>query len=326
MCGPGIVSAEDRERIAAFSATVRTATKSPFGPDDQIGMLNLMTRDSVREVLAEVDAHKVIDLAVDYFIGMPSWAAAGDPTYQIWMTHTPRGSVIDDLAGVGETQNRLVSYSGDSVLMYTHCGTHVDTLNHFGYHGKVWNGFSVDEHLGSRHWTVSGADKHPPIVARGVLIDVAGAQGVECLPDSFGIGEAELRDALRRQKTELRVGDVVMIRTGRMTVWPDAQRYLAPEPGLNREGAEYLAKCGAMLIGADNIALEQYPSAEEGNWDSVHTYLLAEAGIPIVEVVDLEALAADRLYTFAFLGACLKLRGATGSPMRPMALPLRSSL
>jgi kynurenine formamidase len=116
-----------------------------------------------------------------------------------------------------------------------------------------------------------------------------------------------------------------MIRTGRMTVWPHEKRYMAPEPGLNRDGAEYLAKAGVMLVGADNIALEQYPSAEPGNWDSVHTYLLAEAGVPIVEVVDLEALAAERLYTFAFLGACLKLRGATGSPMRPMAMPLRAS-
>lgn len=301
------------------------ATKSPFGPGDQIGMLNLMTSDSIRRVLSEVDGGKVFDLGVDYFIGMPSWGAAGDPSYQIWMTHTPRGSVIDDLAGVGDEQNRLVSYSGDAVLMYTHCGTHVDTLNHFGYRGTVWNGFTADEHLGSRHWTVSGADKHPPIVARGVLIDVAGANGVECLPDSFAIGEAELREALRRQATELRPGDVVMIRTGRMTVWPDAARYLAPEPGLNRQGAEYLAKAGAIMVGADNIALEHYPSAEAGNWDSVHTYLLAEAGVPIVEVVDLEALAADRLYTFAFVGACLKLRGATGSPMRPLAMPLVGS-
>lgn len=325
MCGPGIVSAEDRDRIAAFSAKVRTATASPFGPDDQIGMLNLMTGDSIRSVFSELDGGKVFDLGVDYFIGMPSWAAAGDPTYQIWMSHTPHGSVIDDLAKVGEEQNRLVSYSGDCILMYTHCGTHVDTLNHFGYSGKVWNGFSADTHLGSRHWTVSGADKHPPIVARGVLIDVAAANGVDCLPDSFAIGEKELKDALRRQGTELRVGDVAMIRTGRMTVWPDSARYLAPEPGLNREGAEFLAKSGAILVGADNIALEHYPSAEPGNWDSVHTYLLAEAGVPIVEVVDLEALSAEHMYTFAFVGACLKLRGATGSPMRPMAMPLRAS-
>jgi len=79
------------------------------------------------------------------------------------------------------------------------------------------------------------------------------------------------------------------------------------------------------MIGADNVGLESYPSTEEGNWESVHTYLLAEAGVPIIEVVNLEELAADHTYTFAFIGACLRLRGATGSPIRPMAIPFREA-
>ena len=325
MCGPTVVSTADRDRIAAYNAKVRVASMSPFGPDDQIGMVNLMDSESIRRVMSEIDPHKVFDLAVDYFVGMPSFTLAGDPPYQIWMSHTPAGSIVDDLAGVGSAQNTLVSYSGDCILMYTHCGTHIDTLNHFGYNGKVWNGFGADTHLGSRHWSVSGADKHPPLVARGVLIDVATAHGVECLPDSFAIGEKELRDALHRQNCELRVGDIPLIRTGRMTVWPDQNRYLVQEPGINREGAEFLAKSGAMMIGADNVGLETSPSTEEGNWESVHTYLLAEAGVPIIEVVNLEELAADRTYTFAFIGACLRLRGATGSPIRPMAIPFREA-
>jgi hypothetical protein len=101
---------------------------------------------------------------------MASWAAAGDPTYQIWMTHTPRGSVIDDLAGVGEEQNRLVSYSGDSVLMYTHCGTHVDTVNHFGYRGKVWNGFGGTAPI---CWPASNSAVH---------IYVRATSSVQCTP------------------------------------------------------------------------------------------------------------------------------------------------
>ena len=144
------------------------------------------------------------------------------------------------------------------------------------------------------------------------------------LPDSYGMGERDLREALARQRLDVRPGDVVLIRTGRMTVWPDRERYLTNEPGLNREGAEFLAKAGAIVIGGDNVALEQHPGADPENRSVVHTYLLAECGVPILEVVNLEELAAERLYEFAFVGACMRIRGATGAPMRPIAFPLRA--
>jgi kynurenine formamidase len=325
MCGFTVVDENDKSMIAAQAATFREVTKSPFGDDDEIGMLNLITADSRRQVLAEADAAKTFDLSVDYFIGMPSWTDAGDPPFQIWMSHTPSGTVVEDPLGVGREQNELVAYSGDCITMYTHCGTHIDTLNHFGYHGTIWNGFTEKEHLGSRHWKVAGAEKLPPIVARGVLIDVASAHGVELLPESYGIGERDLRGALERQGTEVRPGDVVMIRTGRMTVWPEWEAYVRNEPGINREGAEFLARAGAIVIGADNLALEQMPTADPTNWQVVHTYLFAEAGIPIMEVVDLEELAAEQVYEFAFIGAAMPIRGATGAPMRPVAMPLRGS-
>ena len=322
MCGPSIVTDTDKKRIAAYSAAYRQVSKSPFGEDDQIGMLNLLSPDAMRDVIHQADGGKVFDLGVDYFMGMPSWTAAGDPPYQIWMSHTPRGTVADDPLHLGHEHNELVSYSGDCVQMYTHCGTHFDTLNHFGYHGKIWNGFNAEEHLGSRHWMVSGADKQPPIIARAVLFDVAGLHGVDLLPDSYGIGEQDLRGCLKHQGVEFRAGDVAMIRTGRMSVWPESDRYMLNEPGLNREGAVFLARSGAILIGSDNLALEQLPTVEEDNWQVVHTYLLAEAGVPIMEVVDLEALAGERISEFAFIGACLRFRGATAAPIRPLAMPL----
>ena len=108
-----------------------------------------------------------------------------------------------------------------------------------------------------------------------------------------------------------------------MSVWPDPDAYIPDEPGLDLAGAEFLARGGAMLIGADNIGLERHPSGDPESWQPVHTYLLAEAGIPIMELVDLEELAAEGVHEFAFVGACLKIRGATGSPIRPIALPLR---
>jgi kynurenine formamidase len=324
MCTMCFVDDATKTKIAAYNARFREVSTSPFGSKDQIGMLNLIDAQSRRAIVDRADAGKVVDLAVDHFIGMPGWIAANDPGFQIWMTHTPRGEELADVMKVGLDHNKLVSYSGDAITMYTHCGTHVDALNHFGYHGKIFNNYAAVDHLGSRHWDVNGADKHPPVIARGILLDVAGMHGVDMLPESHGIGQKDLEACLKHQGTELRPGDVVMIRTGRMRAWPDVAAYMTNPPGINREGAEFLAKGGAITIGADNHCLEQAPSADPANWQVVHTYLLAEAGIPIMEIVNLEELAAEKIYEYVFFGACIKLRGATGAPMRPVAMPIRN--
>jgi kynurenine formamidase len=300
-----------------------TPTRSPFGPDDEIGMLNLIDPASMHSIVREADAHFVFDLAVELFVGMPSWAPWGDPPFQSWMTATPRGSVNDDTTGRGLASNELVSRSSDAFSMFTHCGTHVDALNHFGYRGAIWNCFHENDHLGARGWNVAGANTHPPVVARGILIDVAGAHAVEALPDNYAIRAVELEAVLRSQQTELRRGDVVLVRTGRMSCWPDPEDFADDEPGLDLSGAKWLAEAGAMLIGADNLALEAYPSETVENWSPVHTFLLAEAGVPIMEVVDTQALSGEQVFEFAFVGACLRIRGATGAPIRPLAFPLR---
>lgn len=321
MCGPEFITDDTRRKIAAHAAKFRQVTKSPFGPDDEIGMLNLLSPTAARDVMRRADGGAAIDLSVDMFMGMPSWVKAGDPPFQQWMTHTPNGTVLDDLTGAGD-QNSLVSYSGDAISMYTHTGTHIDTLNHFGYHGEIWNGFNEAQHLSSRHWTKCGADKIPPIIGRGVLFDVAALHGVDVLPDNYGIGGADLQAALDRQGVSFHPGDIALVRTGRMSRWPDPVAYIDNSPGLNLDGAQFLARAGASVIGGDNSALEQMPAQDDENWQVVHTYLLGEAGVPIMELVDCEQLAADKLYEFAFIGACLKIRGATGAPMRPLAMPL----
>jgi kynurenine formamidase len=321
MCMPSIVDEVQRKRIAACGAAFRKATASPFGSKDEIGMLNLIDAASRDAIVSRADASKMFDLSVDNFIGMPGWLQAGDPSYQIWMTHTPHGEACD--RGT-EAESDLVSYSGDAIAMYTHTGTHIDALNHFGYHGEIFNHFKSAEHIGSRAWRVCGADKHPPVVARGILLDMAALHGVDMLPASEPIGPRDLADCLKHQGTELRPGDVVLIRTGRMRVWPDAARYMTDPPGLNRDGAKFLAEAGAIMIGSDTFTLEHLPSADPENWQVVHTYLLAEAGVPILEIADLEELGADKVHEFAFFGACIRFRGATGSPMRPIVMPLRA--
>jgi len=296
---------------------------SPWGPSDEIGRLNLITPQSRAAIMARVSGAQAYDLAVDYFVGMPSWQAAGDPPYQMWMTHTPHGNVIADPMSVGEAMNRHVSYSGSAVSMYAHMGTHIDALNHFGLDGKIWNGFRADQHLGDRGWNVTGAEKLPPIIARGVLIDVAAAKGLDMLPDSYRVTREDLRQALKVQKVGLEKGDVVLIRTGRMRDYDNAQAYMANPPGLSLDAAKFLVEEGeAMVVGADNLSFETFPSEVEGNYLPLHTYLLAMQGAPILELVNLEGLSRDKVYQFAFIGASLKLRGADAAPIRPVALPI----
>ena len=300
-------------------------SKSPWGNDDQIGRLNWITADTNRAILEHLDGAHVFDLNVDYFIGMPSWVAAGDPPYGIWMTHTPQGSVNDNLSGVGSAVHEKYSYCGDSIHLYTHCGTHVDTLNHLGHHGMFWNGWTADKDLGSRIWKKGGLDKYPPIIARGVLLDVAGMHGVDCLPEGYGITPQDLQDCVAKQGVELRKKDVVLVRTGRMTVWPDFDGYLLKPPGINLPAAKWLCEeAGAMCIAGDSIGLEVMPWDEEDAFLPVHAYMFATAGAQIIEVVDMEEIAAERQYEFAFLGFPMKLRGATGAPMPSYAVPFRS--
>jgi len=297
---------------------------SPWGPDDEIGRLNLITEQSRSEILSRISGGKTYDLSVEYFIGMPSWQAAGDPHYRIWMTHTPDGNVVDDPLGLGQAMNEHVSYTGAAVSMYTHMGTHIDSLNHFGLNGQIWNGFRAADHRGDRGWQVAGAENIPPIIARGVLIDVAAAKGVDVLADGYRVTRDDLVEVLDQQGVELREGDVVLIRTGRMKIYEDASAYMTNPPGLGMAAAKFLVEeSGAMIVGADNLSFEAFPSEVDGNNVPLHTYLLAQHGVPILELVNLESLAVDRVYEFAFIGGSLKLRGADAAPIRPIALPVR---
>ena len=305
------------------NATDRQVGESPWGPEDQIGRLNLITAESRQAILSRVTGGRVYDLSVEYFIGMPSWQAAGDPHYRIWMTHTPNGTVIDDPLQVGSRMNEHVSYTGAAVSMYTHMGTHIDALVHFGLNGKIWNGFSADENLGDRGWQVAGAEQIPPIVARGVLIDVAAAKGLAMLADGYRVTRQDLLEALDLQKVTVQQGDVVLIRTGRMALYDDAQAYMSDPPGMGLAAARFLVEeSGAMVVGADNLSFESFPSELATDYVPVHTYLLAEQGAPIIELAFLEELARDKVYTFAFIGGSLKLRGADAAPIRPIAIPI----
>ncbi len=307
--------------MAVQAQHVERVGTSPWGPEDEIGTLNLITNASTLRVLSQIKSGTVYDLSVDYFVGMPSFHALGDPGYQYWLTHTPHGTIVDNPNGMGEAMNRKVSYTGDAISMYTHMGTHIDALNHFGLNGKIWNGFTPEVHLGDKGWKKTGAETIPPIIARGVMIDVKASKGT--LPKNYRITAQDLQDALKKQRVEMEPGDVVVIRTGQAEFYQDAHHYLDSYPGISLDAVKWLVEDqGIMLLGADNLSFEAFPPERDDNWVPVHTYLLAEKGVMFIEQMYLEELAKDEIYEFAFIAASLKLKGASGAPMRPIALPI----
>lgn len=306
-----------------FSQTTEKAGTSPWGPNDEIGTLNMMNDASTLTILSRINSGQVYDLSVEYFVGMPSFHSLGDPGYQYWLTHTPHGTVVDNPNGLGRAMNEKVSYTGDAISMYTHMGTHIDALNHFGLDGKIWNGYTPEEHLGDKGWKKTGAETIPPIIARGVLIDVATYKGKETLDHNYRVNATDLKGALKQQGVSLQKGDVVLIRTGQARHYHDAKEYLHDYPGINLEAVRWLVEDQQiMLLGADNLSFEAFPPERKDNWVPVHTYLLAEKGVMFLEQMFLEELAAAKVYEFAFIAASLKLRGASGSPMRPLAIPV----
>jgi len=141
---------------------------------------------------------------------------------------------------------------------------------------------------------------------------------------AFAQNAEDLKDALKKQNVELQKGDVVLIRTGQAQFYEDAGKFLHEYPGINLEAVKWLVEeKQIMLLGADNLSFEAFPPERADNWVPVHTYLLAEKGVMFIEQMLLEELSKDKVYEFAFIAASLKFKGASGAPMRPIALPLR---
>ena len=205
------------------------------------------------------------------------------------------------------------------IVMPEHSGTHIDALAHqaenLTLHGGVHVDSGVQTSVGFR---VLGIDTMAPLVSRGVLLDVAGAKR---LPAEHSITVEELERARSAAGVDIRQGDVVLVRTGYGALWSDPAEYLRGA-GVSAAGSSWLIDHKVSAVGADNLAWDLMgPTDPELNVTLPgHVLLLVRAGIPIIENLNLEELAAAGVHEFAFICLPLKMRGATGSPVRPIAL------
>ncbi len=220
--------------------------------------------------------------------------------------------------GMAETRT---SASG---FMYTteHSGTHIDALCHQAENLRLYGGRKIDPGIQtSQGFTELGAETIAPIITRGVLLDLARYRGV----DRIGAGNPMQRDELeavaQKQGVSISEGDVVLVRTGNGALWHDPATYLQAG-GVSGDASSWLASRGVRAVGADNMAWDEVGVVDPNLKVTLpgHLILLVRNGIYILENLFLENLARDQRYEFTFICLPLKLRGATGSPVRPIAI------
>ena len=247
-----------------------------------------------------------------------------EPGMPFWEGHPP--FVMAPYMRHGDMPELSPASVGNEITtLPIHGGTHIDALSHIG----LWKGDEIELHGGAKvsevmdnqGYSVHGAENFPPIILRGLLLDMPAFKGLEVLPDSYGITGDDLAGCAKAQGIDIAPGSAVIIRTGFARYWKiDNERFSNRGAGLNIDGARFLAEKNIALVGSDTEAVEQWPFAEDGPPLPVHTFLIVENGITHIESLYLERLAEDKAHEFLFIALPLRIKGATGSHIHPIAI------
>lgn len=213
------------------------------------------------------------------------------------------------------------------IICAEHTGTHIDALCHQSDALVLYGGVKVDGGVQTpRGFYRHGAEEIPLMLAPGVLLDVAASKGFESLEPGYAVTDEDLEECCERQGVSVEPGDVTLVRTGNARYWNAPERYLAG-PGVAASASYWLAEKNVFAVGADNMAWDVpgVRDPELGCLSPGHLILLARRGIYIIENLALEELANAKSYNFDFVCTPLKFVGATGSPVRPVAVVPRGS-
>jgi kynurenine formamidase len=215
------------------------------------------------------------------------------------------------------------SASNEMIVMGGHTGTHIDALCHVSHQGLLHEGHDAAQVQRGGRFSKLGVETIAPVFCRGVMLDIPALLEVGVLPAGQPITAEHLQAAAKKQSVEVRAGDAVLIRSGWPEYWTDANKFLGQKdgaPGPDESAAEWLAHRKIRITGAETIAYECIPAGRGHALLPVHRILLVENGIHIVEAMNLSELSRDKVYEFLFVLNPLKVVGATGIPVRPLAL------
>ena len=288
-----------------------------WGPEDQLGTLNFVTPERIRAAATEVRTGQVFQLSIPVGSSGPQSGIGGrlNPVHLMSMAphdwSDPHGVQISD----------------DWIIMPLQSGTQWDGLAHVAYDDQMYNGFSTDEvgaRFGARKLAVDAMTDR--LVGRGVLLDIARLRNVPWLDAGTAVTPEDLDAAERAQGVTVAEGDFLFIRTGwRAKLLADGPTgWMTAEPGLDLACARWLHERSVAALGSDNWAIEVLPSEQPGTVVPLHCVLIRDMGMPLAEILDLEALSAacahDGRWSFLLAAPPLHISNAVGSPTTPIAI------
>ncbi len=266
-----------------------------------------MLSDSINQMIKK---GKIYDLGKEFFMGMPRYPTHPPFMFSLIRTHKKPSSSED---------------TSSAACMFTvggHTGTHIDALGHKSKGGRVYgHGEEIYERQSCPFGLeVGGIEETPPILRRGVLLDVPRLKGCDVLPSQFSISDTDLELAVSKQKVEVREGDVLLVRTGWVKYWGEGEKFGGPPgaPGIGDSACHWMVSKKVAYTGTDTTAFSQVKNGKPVG--RTHAILMAENGIQIMETLFLEDLAKDEAYEFLFIALPLKIKGGTASPIRPIAV------
>jgi kynurenine formamidase len=287
---------------------------SPWGADDQRGAANRITSAKILEATKLIRAGKIYSLGRVYENGMPLY---GNRHFSLTIPGSPTGGPFGE--------NKMVYHDEVFSGEIGQIGTQLDGLGHIGVRmagdDYFYNGFRRSEFGKAYGWEKLGIENAGVLFTRGVLADVAAYKNVPRMKIGEVVTAADLQETLKKEGVTVGEGDVVLIRTGHGQLWmKDNAAFNSGEPGIGMGAGQWLCNQKITLVGGDSWATEVVPSENKERPFEVHQLLIVRNGIYNLENLDLEELARDKVYEFAFIFAPLRLKGATGSPGNPIAV------
>lgn len=280
---------------------------SKWGAGDERGSANHMKPQSVLKAVRLIKTGEVIELGHVLSEQMP---LAPGRIYDMQLKRT----AVSTLSNKRNGNEEIITSEMGQV------GTQFDGFAHQSHDNVHYNCFRTEDIATRTGFTKLGIQNVGMLMTRGVLIDVAGYKGVAMLDDTYEITVADLEGAIKKQNLTLEPGDAIIIHTGWGKLWgKDNARYARGNPGIGVKAAEWLIAKDPMLLGADTAPVEVAPNPDPTISLPLHQIALVIYGVHLLENLKLDELVAKNVSEFAFMMQPLKLQGATGSTVAPVA-------
>ena len=274
-----------------------------------VGALSRIGQAEILAALGLIKFGRVYDLGLEINERMPQGKRGAFVPFSRAFSATPEGTGRDE----------PFSYSAEVVIGTLHTSTHIDAFVHIQSEGLVYGGARAQELRTDQGWNKYGMETVPPIIGRAVLLDVAAHRGVEALPDRYEITVGDLEAVCAQRAVTIEKGDIVLVRTGKIReFFLDPIAFDSSQPGVGSEAAIWLFEQGMAVLATDTTGTEPVPFPDARR--TTHRAMLVERGVHLIENVFLDDLAADKVTVSTFVCLPLKLTGATGSWVRPVAI------